>query len=205
MRRNLLTSGGCRARTGCRARAQSRGGLLAAAALLERAARLTPDPARRAQRELSAAWRKRDGGALDAALALLAEVEAGPTDALRAAEAKHLRGQIAFDQRRATDAARLLVDAARRLEPLNADLARETYLDALVAAIWASGTDAPDATSAVAAAAPATTPGPRGAQAYRPHPQSNGRTVHGRPRSRGPNHRPRASRKCGASTPVPRT
>jgi DNA-binding CsgD family transcriptional regulator len=137
------------------ARAQSRGGLLAAAALLERAARLTPDPARRAQRELSAAWRKRDGGALDAALALLAEVEAGPTDALRDAEAKHLRGQIAFDQRRATDAARLLVDAARQLEPLNGDLARETYLDALVAAIWASGTDAPDATNAVAAAAPA--------------------------------------------------
>jgi hypothetical protein len=36
-------------------RAQSRGGLLAAAALLERAARLTPDPARRADRELAAA------------------------------------------------------------------------------------------------------------------------------------------------------
>jgi len=139
-------------------RAQSRGGLLAAAALLERAARLTPDPARRAQRELAAAWRKRDGGALDAAIALLAAVEAGAADPLRAAEGKHLRGQIAFDQRRATEAARLLLDAARHLEPLDCDLARETYLDALAAAIWASGTDAPDATNVVATAARAAAP-----------------------------------------------
>jgi DNA-binding CsgD family transcriptional regulator len=135
------------------ARAQSRGGLLAAAALLERAARLTPDPARRAQRELSAGWRKRDGGALDAAVTLLATVEAGPSDAFRTAEVKHLRGQIAFDQRRAANAAGLLVDAARQLELLDTDLARETYLDGLAAAIWASGTDAPDVTNVVAAAA----------------------------------------------------
>src|SRR5205823_632543 len=90
------------------ARAQARGGLLAAAALLERAARLTADPARHVERELTAAWRKRDGGALDAALTLLAEVDAGPANELRAAEVKHLRGQIAFDQRRGTEAARLL-------------------------------------------------------------------------------------------------
>jgi DNA-binding CsgD family transcriptional regulator len=139
-------------------RAQSRGGLLAAAAFLERAARLTPDPARRTERELAAAWRKRDGGALDAALALLAEVEAGPDDVLRAAEVKHLRGQIAFDQRRGTEAARLLYDAAQHLEPLDSDLARETYLDALVAAIWASGADAPDATNLVAEAVQAAPP-----------------------------------------------
>ncbi|MFC6157205.1 helix-turn-helix transcriptional regulator [Kribbella jiaozuonensis] len=134
-------------------RAQSRGGLLAAAALLERAARLTPDPARRAQRQLAAAWRKRDGGALDAALTLLAEVASGPADAFRAAEVTHLRGQIAFDQRRSTEAARLLLDAAPHLEPLDCQLARETYLDALAAAIWASGTDEPDTTYVVASAA----------------------------------------------------
>ncbi len=123
------------------ARAQSRGGLLAAAALLERAARLTPDPARRAERELAAAWRKRGGGALDAALALLAAVEAGPPDALRAAKAEHLRGQIALDQRRAADAVRLLVDAAQCLDPLDRDLARDTYLEALGAAIFSSASD----------------------------------------------------------------
>jgi DNA-binding CsgD family transcriptional regulator len=138
------------------ARAQSRGGLLAAAALLERAARLTPDPARRAERELAAASRKRGGGALDAALALLAAIDAGPADELRAAKVKHLRGQIALDQRRATEAARLLLDAAQHLEPLDRDMARETYLEALGAAIFSSTTD--DVTSAVAAAARAAAP-----------------------------------------------
>jgi DNA-binding CsgD family transcriptional regulator len=138
------------------ARAQSRGGLLAAAALLERAASLTPDPARRAERELAAAWRKRGGGALDAALALLATIEAGPADELRAAKVKHLRGQIALDQRRATDAVRLLVDAAQHFEPLDVDLARETYLEALGAAIFSSPTD--DVANAVAMAARAAAP-----------------------------------------------
>jgi DNA-binding CsgD family transcriptional regulator len=138
------------------ARAQSRGGLLAAAALLERAARLTPDPARRAERELAAAWRKRGGGALDAALGLLASIEAGPADELRAAKVKHLRGQIALDQRRATDAVQLLVDAAQHFEPLDGELARETYLEALGAAIFSSATD--DVVSAVALAARVAAP-----------------------------------------------
>jgi DNA-binding CsgD family transcriptional regulator len=138
------------------ARAQSRGGLLAAAALLERAARLTPDPARRAERELAAAWRKRGGGALDAALGLLASIEAGPADKLRAAKVKHLRGQIALDQRRATDAVQLLVDAAQHFEPLDGELARETYLEALGAAIFSSATD--DVVSAVAVAARVAAP-----------------------------------------------
>ena len=67
-------------------RAQARGGLAAAAAFLERAALLTPDPVRRAQRLLAAARAKRDAGALDAALGLLVAVEAGPLDALQPAE-----------------------------------------------------------------------------------------------------------------------
>jgi hypothetical protein len=81
-------------------RAQARGGLAAAAAFLQHAAILTPDPACRAQRRLAAATAKREAGALEAALALLVDVEAGPPDALRTAEAEHLRGQIAFDQQR---------------------------------------------------------------------------------------------------------
>jgi DNA-binding CsgD family transcriptional regulator len=115
--------------------AHSRGGLAASAAFLERAAMLTPDPARRAQRLLAAARAKRDAGALDPALGLLVAVEAGPPDALRTAEVEHLRGQVALQQRRGSDAGRLLMSAARRLEPLNAPLARDTYLEALGAAI----------------------------------------------------------------------
>ena len=137
-------------------RAQSRGGLLAAAALLERAVRLTPDPARRAEREFAAAWHKRGAGAIDDALALLAASEAGPADELRAARVKHLRGQIALDQRRATEAVRLLVEAAQQLEAHQGDVARETYLEALGAAIFSSAND--DAARAVATAARAASP-----------------------------------------------
>jgi DNA-binding CsgD family transcriptional regulator len=116
-------------------RALARGGLAAAAAFLERAATLTPEPGRRTQRLLAAARTKRDAGALDEALGLLVAVEAGLLDALQLARVDLLRGQIALEQRRAADAGRLLLDAARRLETLDAGLARETYLEALGAAI----------------------------------------------------------------------
>jgi DNA-binding CsgD family transcriptional regulator len=141
-------------------RAQARGGLAAAAAFGERAAMLTPEPARRAQRLLAAARAKRDAGALDAALGLLVAVEAGPLDALQGAELEHLRGQIALDQLRGSDAARLLLSAARRLEPLNAGLARETHLEALGVAMWTGDLDSPGGVRAAAEAARAAPPGP---------------------------------------------
>ncbi|KDN21551.1 ATP-binding protein [Amycolatopsis rifamycinica] len=139
-------------------RARARGGLVAAAAFLEQAALLTPEPARRAERELAAAAVKRDAGALGEALGLLDAAEAGPPDAVRAAEAGRLRGQIAFDQRRGGDAARLLLRAAERLTPLDASRARETYLAALAAALWA-GADR-NALVAAAEAARAAPPAP---------------------------------------------
>jgi DNA-binding CsgD family transcriptional regulator len=141
-------------------RAQARGGLAAAAAFLERAAVLTPDPDRRARRLLAAARAKRDAGALDAALELLVAVEAGPLDALAAAEVEHLRGQIALVQRRGGDAGRLLLSAARRLEPLDADLARETHLEALGTAAWAGDPGGSGVLRAAAEAARAAPPGP---------------------------------------------
>jgi predicted ATPase len=118
-------------------RAQARGGLAAAAAFLERAALQTPGPACRAQRLLAAARAKCDAGELDAALGLLVAAEAGPLDARQAAEMESLRGQIAADQYRGGDAARLLLSAARRFEPVDVGLARETYLEALAAALVA--------------------------------------------------------------------
>jgi DNA-binding CsgD family transcriptional regulator/tetratricopeptide (TPR) repeat protein len=140
-------------------RAQGRGGLGAAAAFLERAAMLTAEPARRARRLLAAARAKRDAGALDEALELLVAVEAGPPDAMRTAEVEHLRGQIALEQQRDGDAGRLLVSAARRFEPLDADLARETHLEALGAAMVGE-LDIPGGLPAAAEAARAAPRGP---------------------------------------------
>jgi hypothetical protein len=121
---------------------------------------LTPGPARRARRLLAAARAKRAAGALDAALGLLVAVEAGPLDALSAAEVDHRRGLIALVQRGPSDAARLLLRAARRLEPLDAGLARDTHLEALWAAIWAGDLGSPGGVVAAAEAARAAPPGP---------------------------------------------
>jgi DNA-binding CsgD family transcriptional regulator len=118
-------------------RAQARGGLAAAAAFLERAAALTIDPARRAERALAAAQATYQAGAFDATLALLATAEAGPLDELQRARADLLRGQIAFSSSRGSDAPPLLLKAARQFEQLDPRLARETYLDALAAAQFA--------------------------------------------------------------------
>src|SRR6266851_1829565 len=118
-------------------RAQARGGLAAAAAFLERAAALTLDPARRAERALAAAQAKYQAGAFDATLRLLATAEAEPPDQFRRAWADLLRGKIAFASSRGSDAPPLLLKAARQFEPLDPRLARESYLDALAAAIFA--------------------------------------------------------------------
>jgi DNA-binding CsgD family transcriptional regulator len=139
-------------------RAQARGGLGAVAAFLERAAALTPEPAHRAQRLLAAAGAKRDAGDLGAALGLLASIEAGALDELGRARVDLLRAQIALEQRRGEDAGRLFLDAASRLEPLDPELARETYLEALGGAM-ASDVEVVGGAPAVAAAARAAPPG----------------------------------------------
>jgi hypothetical protein len=142
--------------------AQARGGLTAAAAFMERAAALTPDPARRASRELAAAQAKAQAGLPDAALELLAQAEAGPADELLRARIGLLRGQMAFASSHGADASRLLLHTARQLEPLDIGLARETYLDALAAAIYvgrlAGGVGLPEVASAALAAPPAPQP-----------------------------------------------
>ena len=118
-------------------RAQARGGLAAAAAFLERAALLTPDPARRAGRTLAAAQADLRAGAFGKALELLATAEAGPLDEVQGARADWLHGQVAFASGPGSEAPPLLLKAARRLEPLDPNLARETYLDAWQAALFA--------------------------------------------------------------------
>jgi len=118
-------------------RARARGGVAAAAAFLERAAELTPDPARRGARALAAAQAKLHAGAPEAAEELLAVAELCPLDPLQRARLQRLRGQIAFALRRGRDAPPLLLGAAKQLEALDAALARETYLEAVGAAMYA--------------------------------------------------------------------
>jgi DNA-binding CsgD family transcriptional regulator len=118
-------------------RAQARGGLAAAGAFLERATALTPEPAARARRALAAAQAKHQAGAYDAALRLVAIAESGPLNELQGAQVGLLRGQISFDSSRGSEAPPLLLKAAKRLEPLDPRLAREIYLDAVAAAIFA--------------------------------------------------------------------
>jgi len=119
-------------------RAQARGGLAAAAAFLQRSVALTVDPARRAERTLAAAQASLRAGAFATTRELLAvaEAEAGPDD-FASARADLLRGQVTFAAGLGSDAPPLLLKAARRLEQHSIDLARDTYLSAWIAAMFA--------------------------------------------------------------------
>ncbi len=114
-----------------------RGGLSAAAAFLQRAAELTPDPGLRVTRSLAAAQARLDVADAASASDLLAAAELGPVDELQRARLERLRAQIAFASQRGRDAPPLLLEAARRLDPLDAALARETYLEAFASAMFA--------------------------------------------------------------------
>jgi DNA-binding CsgD family transcriptional regulator len=119
------------------ARAQARGGLAATAAFLQRAVKLTVDPRRRVERALAAAEVSFHAGAFDAALGLLAAAEAGVLEESQRAHVDLVRGQVAFASGLGNDAPPLLLAAARRLEAFDRELARETYLDAWGAALFA--------------------------------------------------------------------
>jgi len=118
-------------------RAQARGGLAAAAAFLERSVLLTADPARHAERALAAAQASLQAGAFGKALDLLATAEAGALDEFQRARIDLTRGHTAFASGHST-APSLLLNAARRLEPLDLGLTRETCLTAWGAAIVAA-------------------------------------------------------------------
>jgi len=118
-------------------RAQARGGLAAAAAFLQRSVELSADPAQRTARALAAAEASLSAGAYDPALAMLAVAESSPLDELQRGRIELLQGMAAYAQRRGSDAPPLLLRAAKTLEALDPKLARETYLDAWSAALFA--------------------------------------------------------------------
>jgi hypothetical protein len=135
------------------ARAQARGGFAAAAAFLQRSAVLTLDRARRAARELAAAQAKYEAGAFDEALTLAKNVEAGSPDRVQRAELDLLRARISFAEERGNDTPKMLLTAAKDFEPLDARRAREVYLDALSAAVFAGRLSGQCGAREVAAAA----------------------------------------------------
>ena len=145
-------------------RAQARGGLSAAAAFLQRAAELTPDPAVRVDRSLAAAEAKLDIADTASASDLVAAAELGPVGRLQRARLERIGAEIAFARGRGRDAPPLLLAAARRLEPLDAALARETYLEAMASAMFAgrlgTGADVCEVAEAARAASRGHSVGP---------------------------------------------
>jgi DNA-binding CsgD family transcriptional regulator len=142
-------------------RAQLRGGVAATAAFLQRAAGLTPDPARRVGRALDAAAATVQAGTFGTVLGMLGMAEAGPLDELRRARTDLVRAQLAFVSNRGRDAPPLLLAAARRLERIDIGLARATYLDTISAAMFAGHLADPGAgVLAVSRAARASPPAP---------------------------------------------
>ncbi|WP_433167077.1 helix-turn-helix transcriptional regulator [Kribbella sp. CA-247076] len=118
-------------------RAQGRGGVAAGAAFLQQATELTPAADQRAIRALAAARATLEAGDFATALRLLLTAGEGPPDALKEAHIDLVQAQVALFSGRTAEAASLLVAAAHRFEPLDADLARDTYLNAMSAALLA--------------------------------------------------------------------
>ena len=101
----------------------------AAAAFLQRAVALTAEPNRRAERALAAAEASFQAGAFDAVQRLLATAESHGLDGLLSARALLLRGHLAVVLGYGDDAAPLLLQAAKKLEPFDIELAREHLPD----------------------------------------------------------------------------
>jgi DNA-binding CsgD family transcriptional regulator len=143
-------------------RARERGGQAAAAAFLERAADLTVDPARRAERALAAAEASRLAGAVADALRLASVAERGPLGEFDRVRVDVLRDRVATVQGRVSDGPRLLLRAARRLERFDRRAARDACRDAFTAAFMAASlagdTGLPEVAAAIRSAAPLAEP-----------------------------------------------
>ena len=139
-------------------RAQARGGIAAAAAFLQRAAELTLDPTHRFTRTLAAAKANRQAGALEASLELAAHAEQSPLSDHQRAQLDVLRGEVSFASQRGRDAPQLLLAAAQRLEYHDPQRARDTYLDAMTAALFAGNLGDPVSAREVARAVLAAAP-----------------------------------------------
>jgi DNA-binding CsgD family transcriptional regulator len=136
-------------------RSAARGGYAARAALLGRSADLTPDDGRRAEREVALAEATLMAGNPVNAQSVLDVAEPRLTSALTRGQAQRLGGAIRFAQGDAAAAARILAGAAQAFAH-DDQLARDTMLGALEAAIWSG----PELTREIARLARAFPPVP---------------------------------------------
>ncbi|ROQ60147.1 transcriptional regulator [Streptomyces sp. 840.1] len=145
-------------------RARQRGGIAAEAVLLERAADVTPDPRPRGRRALAAAEAHFSAAAPDRATELATVAELCALSGLDRARLARLRGRILFARSRSDEAAPLLLEAAAQFTAAGSPLARETYLEAISATIFAGRVHGPTGARAAAIAARASGAPPSGSR-----------------------------------------
>ena len=118
-------------------RARARGRLAAAAAFGERAAELTPEPARRARRALDAAQARREPARRTRRGGCWAWRRPGRWMNSGGRGRTCCTPSLPPGQVHGSDGRLLLLDVAKRLEPLDAGLARAAYREAFAAALAA--------------------------------------------------------------------
>lgn len=134
-------------------RARQRGGMAAEAVLLERATTLTPDPWQRGRRAVATAEAHFSAAAPDRATELASLADLCPLHPLDRARLARLRARILFARSRSDDASPLLLDAAAQFAAAESPLARETYLEAISATVFAGRVHGPAGARAAAVAA----------------------------------------------------
>jgi DNA-binding CsgD family transcriptional regulator len=112
-------------------RARRRGGYAAAAALLERAIELTPDAAQRGSRALAAALAKLFAADSEGGLKHIANAEMCPLDEVERAKLERLRASLIMSLGDSDEGSLMSLEAAQRLEPLDAHTARAAHFSAL--------------------------------------------------------------------------
>jgi DNA-binding CsgD family transcriptional regulator len=140
-------------------RARTRGGVGADAAFLQRAAELSPDTGLRTERLIAAAAATHDAGAPESALRLLDSTDALSLSPRQSAETARLRARALYAMRRDRTAPRQLLRAARDLEPFDRELARDTYMESLSAALSAGRLGEPGSVAEISEAILETTAG----------------------------------------------
>jgi DNA-binding CsgD family transcriptional regulator len=136
------------------ARAKARGGLAAAAAFLERAAILTPDVQKRAERTLAAAELMHEAGSLDSVENLLRAIDPRHLDAVQMARVEALEAELRLERGGTTTEMVLkLLAAAKRLDDDRS--ARVYALEALKHAFWSGQPPALEAVAQALAETPA--------------------------------------------------